>query len=57
MEFLMQLLLPALVDCVQDGLEAPGDMEFPEDAVQMGLDRLLAYEEFIANFFVRAPGG
>jgi hypothetical protein len=32
-------------------------MKFSKNAVHMGLDGLLAYEELIANFFVRATGG
>ena len=38
------LLAQLSFDRVEDGLEASGDVELPENAVQMALDRLLAYE-------------
>jgi hypothetical protein len=53
----MQSLFRGLMDCIEDGLEASRYMQFPKNAVHMGLDGLLAYEELIANFFVRATGG
>jgi hypothetical protein len=56
-EFLMQPLFFDLMDCIEDGLEASRYMQFSKNAVHMGLDGLLAYEELIANFFVRATGG
>jgi len=42
----------ASIDRVKDSLQPSGYTEFPEDAVQMGLDGLLADEELLSNFFV-----
>lgn len=40
------------VDRVEDGLEASGDVQLPEDAVQMALDRLLADEKDLSDLFI-----
>jgi hypothetical protein len=53
----MQSLFRGLMDCIEDGLEASRYMQFPKNAVHMDLDGLFAYEELIANFFVRATRG
>jgi hypothetical protein len=54
---IMQRLLLAVMDCVEDGLEAARHMQFPKNTVYIGVDGLLAYEELIADFLVRATGG
>jgi len=36
------------------GLEASGDLEFPEDAVQMTFDCFLTDEEVLGDFFIGA---
>jgi hypothetical protein len=56
-EFFVQALFLVLMDRIEDGLEASRHMQFPKNAVHMGLNGLLGYEELIANFFVRATGG
>ena len=48
-------LLQPSADGVEDGLEPTGDIELPEDAVQVALDRLLANEQGFADFLIRAP--
>jgi hypothetical protein len=52
----MQSLFLALRDCIEDGLEAFCYIQFPKNAVHMGVDGLLAYEELTADFSVRATG-
>jgi hypothetical protein len=46
------LFQPA-VDGIEHGLEAPGDVELLENAVQMTLDRFLADEKGFGNSFIR----
>ena len=53
----MHRLLLAVMDCVEDGLEAARHMQFPKNVLYIGVDGLLAYEEPIADFLVRATGG
>ena len=53
----MHRLLLAVMDCVEDGLEAARYMQFPKNVLYIGVDGLLAYEEPIADFLVRATGG
>ncbi len=47
-------LAEASLDHVKDGLEASGDIEFPEDAVQMALDRFFDDEEGFTDFLICA---
>jgi hypothetical protein len=54
---ILQRLFLAVMDCVEDGLEAARYMQLPKNAVYIGVDGLLAYEEPIADFLVRATGG
>jgi hypothetical protein len=53
----MQRLLLAVMNRLEDGLEAARYTQFPKNAVYIGVDGLLAYEEPIADFLVRATGG
>src|SRR5512137_470495 len=53
----MHRLLLAVMDCVEDGLEAARYMQFPKNVLYIGVDGLLAYEEPIADFLVCATGG
>ena len=48
-------LLQPSADGVEDGLEPTGDIELPEDAVQVALDRLLANEQGFTDFLICAP--
>ena len=47
-------LAKSLFDRAEDCFEAPTDIKFFKNAVQMALDRLFANKKFPANFFVRA---
>ena len=42
----------AFPDPTENGLETAGDLEFPEDAVQMTLDCFLSDEEALGDFFI-----
>lgn len=50
-------LAQAPLDHVEDGFEAPGDLEFLEDTIQMALDRLLADREGLGDLLIRAARG
>ncbi len=50
-------LAQAFADRVKNGLEASGDLEFPEDAVQMAFDCFLTDEQVLADFFIGAACG
>ena len=47
-------LVQDFADRIENGLEASGDPEFPEDAVQMTLDCFLSDEEALGDFFIGA---
>ena len=50
-------LAQAFADRIENGLEASGDLESPEDAVQMTFDCFLTDEEVLGDFFVGAACG
>ncbi len=58
MDFLRKKELGHLsVDNIKDGLQAPSHIEFPENAVQMVLNRLFADEKGLSDFFICAACG
>src|SRR6266446_2606297 len=48
-------LAQALLDGVNDGLQAPGDVQLAEDTAQVRLNGLLADEERLGNILIRTP--
>jgi hypothetical protein len=50
-------LAQAFADRIENGLEATGDLEFPEDAAQMSFHCFLTDEEVLGDFFIGATFG
>ena len=50
-------LAQAFANRIENGLEATGDLEFPEDAVQMGFHCFLTVEEVLGDFFIGVAFG